>query len=66
VGFENETGIEIVAEGVETSLELSVLRDLGLKKVQGFFLCKPLPIASAVERTQSSRHSAKQPGAYAQ
>lgn len=45
IAFGEETGSEIVAEGVETEPELSTLRDLGVTKAQGFFLGRPGPLA---------------------
>lgn len=51
-------GSEIVAEGVETGAELAALRDIGVTKVQGFLLGRPLSLdeasalpASLTERT---------------
>jgi EAL domain-containing protein (putative c-di-GMP-specific phosphodiesterase class I) len=54
VGFANETGLEMVAEGVETESELAALRQLGVRNVQGFLTGKPMPIASAMELAQQS------------
>jgi diguanylate cyclase (GGDEF)-like protein len=36
-------GITVVAEGVETKLQASTLRDLGCHYAQGYFFAKPLP-----------------------
>jgi predicted signal transduction protein with EAL and GGDEF domain len=36
-------GIEVVAEGVETLSELSMLRSLGCTKMQGYLFSKPIP-----------------------
>lgn len=47
IGFANATGSEIVAEGVERADELAVLRELGVNKVQGYFIGKPTPIETA-------------------
>ncbi|WP_420473179.1 sensor domain-containing phosphodiesterase [Noviherbaspirillum sp. ST9] len=44
IRFAEETGSKIVAEGVETESELSVLRELKVNKVQGFLLGRPRPI----------------------
>jgi diguanylate cyclase (GGDEF)-like protein len=35
-------GLTVVAEGVETDLQLGELRSLGCDAAQGFFLCKPV------------------------
>jgi EAL domain-containing protein (putative c-di-GMP-specific phosphodiesterase class I)/putative methionine-R-sulfoxide reductase with GAF domain len=42
--FAEETGATIVAEGVETGSELSVLDELGIRHAQGFYLARPVPI----------------------
>ena len=41
VRFATETGAQIVAEGVETEDELAVLRQLGLRYGQGYYLGRP-------------------------
>jgi predicted signal transduction protein with EAL and GGDEF domain len=43
IAFAHETRIDIVAEGVETAAELDTLRELGVRKVQGYFLARPGP-----------------------
>lgn len=48
VGFSQETNCKIVAEGVETALELQALKDLGVNYAQGYFLAKPMPIEAAL------------------
>jgi sensor c-di-GMP phosphodiesterase-like protein len=54
----------VVAEGVETAQQLSLLRTLGCDTSQGFFLHRPMPVAAleellraGQERTDSSRES---------
>jgi EAL domain-containing protein (putative c-di-GMP-specific phosphodiesterase class I) len=42
VHFSNDTGCDLIAEGVETSEELATLIELGIHKAQGFFLGRPL------------------------
>ena len=39
--FASQTGAEIIAEGIETAEELDVLRGLGIRYGQGYFLCRP-------------------------
>lgn len=46
-GFASETGCKIVAEGVETAGELAVIRALGIPKVQGYFLGRPMRLSDA-------------------
>ena len=41
LGYANQTGGHLVAEGVETADELSTLTELGVELVQGFYLARP-------------------------
>lgn len=41
IGFASETGCELIAEGVETEAELATLRELGVRKGQGYLLGRP-------------------------
>ncbi len=54
VQFANASNITLIAEGIETSQELSVLIDLGVEYGQGFYLGKPAaalqPVSSAVRQ----------------
>lgn len=45
VWFAREIGCKLVAEGVETARELKMLRDLGVKIVQGHLIAWPAPAA---------------------
>lgn len=47
VHFGRETKSQILAEGVETAVELSVLGELGVETAQGYFLGRPMPTAEA-------------------
>lgn len=47
--FAEETGTAIVAEGVETESEIKTLRDLGVTKVQGYFIGRPMPLSQAAQ-----------------
>lgn len=40
-------GMATTAEGVETEAELAMVRDLGCKKVQGFYYGRPMPASDA-------------------
>lgn len=42
--FAEETGSQIVAEGVEFNAELQILRELNIHRVQGFLLGRPKPL----------------------
>jgi diguanylate cyclase (GGDEF)-like protein len=44
IGLGKTLGLSIIAEGVETADQLSLLRDLGCDQVQGYFIAKPAPI----------------------
>lgn len=52
VRFASETGSTIVAEGVETKSELDALKKLGVRKAQGYYFSRavPLPAAQALFR----------------
>ncbi|HVA07109.1 MAG TPA: EAL domain-containing protein, partial [Acidimicrobiales bacterium] len=41
VAFGNETGAEVIAEGIETAAELAELIELGITYGQGYFLAQP-------------------------
>jgi EAL domain-containing protein (putative c-di-GMP-specific phosphodiesterase class I) len=48
IGFASETNSKIVAEGVSTEAEFSILRKLGVNKAQGYHIGKPMDIQSTV------------------
>ncbi len=52
--YAQETGSELIAEGVETQAELDALRALGVAKVQGNLLGWPLLADEAVRRAQAN------------
>ena len=45
--FAHAMNVEIIAEGVETPAELHALRGIGVTKVQGYLLGRPLSLAEA-------------------
>jgi EAL domain-containing protein (putative c-di-GMP-specific phosphodiesterase class I) len=47
VSFANQVGATVVAEGVETELQLEALRAAGIRFVQGFLLGAPGPVPLA-------------------
>jgi len=48
VGFAADTGSRIIAEGVERRTELEALRSIGVKKVQGYLLGRPMTLDRAL------------------
>jgi EAL domain-containing protein (putative c-di-GMP-specific phosphodiesterase class I) len=44
-GFAAESGATILAEGIETQMELEALRDLGVTLGQGYHIARPAPLA---------------------
>jgi EAL domain-containing protein (putative c-di-GMP-specific phosphodiesterase class I) len=51
VGFAADTGSMIVAEGVERQSELDALRSIGVSRVQGYLLGRPMALDSALRLT---------------
>ena len=47
-------GIEVVAEGVETSEQLAFLQSYGCDMMQGYLLSKPLPMEKALEFVENN------------
>jgi PAS domain S-box-containing protein len=50
--FARETGCRLIAEGIETDAELTVLRSLDIELGQGYLLGRPLP-ADGTSRTEA-------------
>ncbi|MBW4462670.1 MAG: EAL domain-containing protein [Nodosilinea sp. WJT8-NPBG4] len=48
VGFAQESGSKLIAEGVETDPERAALKQLRVNKAQGYLLGRPLPICETV------------------
>jgi EAL domain-containing protein (putative c-di-GMP-specific phosphodiesterase class I) len=57
ISFAHDIGTHITAEGVETGAELAILRDVGVDKVQGYYLSKPLSLDDAVMAARHERAS---------
>jgi diguanylate cyclase (GGDEF)-like protein/PAS domain S-box-containing protein len=47
VSMAKEMNMEIVAEGVETEVQLNYIRNIGCPIVQGYYFAKPMPTADA-------------------
>ncbi len=54
-------GMDIVAEGVETEAEASVMRLVGVTELQGFFFSPAVPAAKVAELVQKLAPSAQEP-----
>ena len=50
VSFAARIGAKIIAEGIETAGELDMLRGLGIRYGQGYFLCRPTSLDSIPSR----------------
>lgn len=48
IRYAHDLGIRVVAEGVETASELTLVRELGADYAQGYFLGRPVPAAAGV------------------
>ena len=55
----NKLGIDIIFEGVETYEQLSLLKSLGARVVQGYYFDKPLPKEEFEERLAKGRYNVK-------
>ncbi|TML19262.1 MAG: EAL domain-containing protein [Actinobacteria bacterium] len=53
IALAHSLGIRVVAEGVETEAQLSLLRTLGCDTVQGYLLGRPVPAAAFIEYVSS-------------
>lgn len=54
VGLGDNLGLEVIAEGVETTSQAQALRELGCRKFQGFLYGYPQPIAVWYQRLKAS------------
>ena len=43
IGLAHAMGLSVTAEGVETTEQLCMLRDMGCQKAQGYLMCRPVP-----------------------
>ncbi len=49
VALSGEIGAEVIAEGIETVEEMSLVKELGIKYGQGYLFARPAPLAEAQE-----------------
>lgn len=48
IAFGNQLGVETLAEGVETEGEIDTLKSLGCGHMQGYAICRPLPLGETL------------------
>jgi diguanylate cyclase (GGDEF)-like protein len=65
-GLATQWQASIVAEGIETSEQLAVVRDLGISAGQGYLLGRPgrLPVADSVDLDSLTASAREAPGAF--
>ncbi len=49
IGLASALGLEVIAEGIETSEQLDAIRDLGCQYGQGYLFSRPMPCTEAEE-----------------
>ena len=52
VAMGRSLGLQVIAEGVETSAQWEILRTLGCHEIQGYFVARPLPAAEFIAFVQ--------------
>ena len=57
VRFADDTGAEVVAEGIETAAELDVLRAMGVHLGQGWLMGRPVNLETALSRWSLLQHA---------
>jgi len=55
VAMGKSLGMEVVAEGVETSAQLAMLRRFGCDALQGYLFAKPLPADDLLAELQTNQ-----------
>ena len=53
IGLAQNLGMKIIAEGIETEQEASIIRDLGCEECQGFWFARPMPLEDAIKFVQN-------------
>ncbi len=57
VAFARSVGAEVIAEGVEQAAELQALNTLGVHKLQGYYIGRPMPLCEAEQFLEQKRCS---------
>ena len=55
IDITNELNLDSIAEGIETKEQLELLKELGCKVIQGFYISSALPKHEAVELLSKGR-----------
>lgn len=58
----HKLGLSTVAEGVETELDLKLVRSLGCDLLQGYFIAKPMPVTEMIAWLESPKNKKKRLG----
>ena len=58
VGLAHNLDLDVVAEGVETTEQLELLRQFGAQQVQGYLVSQPLPLAELLHFMSAERLAA--------
>lgn len=59
VNMAHSLGYRVVAEGVESEQTAALLRQLGCDRIQGFWLCRPLPLGELMPWLAAQRSAAQ-------
>lgn len=55
VGLAQALGIAVIAEGVETELQVQLLKELRVDQIQGYLACRPLPLDELLSWLQAGQ-----------
>ena len=55
VEMSHSLGKKVIVEGVENKAALKIVKDMGVEYVQGYYVCRPMPI-SALDLSLHLRH----------
>lgn len=61
IALANNLGLEVIAEGIETEEQLTMLRDLGCHQGQGYLLGRPMLGESLAAYLRERSHAVKEP-----
>lgn len=55
--FADASGVEVVAEGIETKEEAQLLSGLGVKLLQGYYFARPMPVELVLQAANAPTHT---------